>query len=76
MTVCANAQSIEYISRMEEDAAADTACRVYPSITAVKAGERSLWELAKTYHSTVALIEAVNSAECDPNGLLLIPRGR
>lgn len=76
MTVCANAQSIEYISRMEEDAAADAACRVYPSITAVKAGERSLWELAKTYHSTVALIEAVNDAECDPNGLLLIPRGR
>ena len=47
-----------------------------PSLTIVRRQERSLWELAKLYHSTVALVECANPDEAKCDDLLLIPRAR
>lgn len=45
-----------------------------PSLTVVRRGERSLWELAKRYRSTTELISAAND-DMDAR-FLLIPRAR
>lgn len=58
---------------LDEDAAYDLS--KYPSITLVKAGNESLWELAKVYHSSVEQIKALNQLDEDMGGkLLLIPK--
>ncbi len=58
---------------LDEEAAYDQAR--FPSITLAHAGEESLWEIAKNYHSSTALIRAVNAEiEPGPGRLLLIPR--
>ncbi len=45
----------------------------FPTVTLVQTGEESLWELARTYHSSVAAIENMNPE--DRRGrMLLIPR--
>ena len=75
-SMCAKKQQIKYVSKMESDASAVLTDIYYPSVVAVRVGERSIWELAKTYHSTVALIEASNAGSEESDSLLLIPRGR
>lgn len=56
---------------LDEEAAYDWA--KLPSVTLVRCGGESLWELAKRYHSSVERIEAMNE---DPAAgkLLLIPK--
>lgn len=47
----------------------------YPTATLVKVERESLWELAKTYHSSVEQIRAMNELEEEISGrLLLIPK--
>jgi len=47
----------------------------YPSLTLVRVEDESLWELAKTYHSSCECIIAANALEGDVKGkLLLIPK--
>ena len=44
-------------------------------MTLVRVGKESLWELAKTYHSSIEGIRAMNELEEDISGkLLLIPK--
>ena len=74
--VSAEKQPIKYVSHAEADAAAADGGGEHPSVMAVRPGDRSLWELAKTYHSTVALIESANADRTEADSFLLIPRGR
>lgn len=47
----------------------------YPTVTLVKVERESLWELAKTYHSSVEQIRSMNELEEEISGrLLLIPK--
>ena len=47
----------------------------YPAVTLVRAGDETMWELAKEYHSSVEKISAANPAEDAAGaGLLLIPK--
>ena len=47
----------------------------YPAVTLVRAGDETMWELAKEYHSSVEKISAANPAEdAGSAGLLLIPK--
>ena len=47
----------------------------YPTVTLVRVERESLWELAKTYHSSVEQIRAMNELDEDFSGrLLLIPK--
>ena len=47
----------------------------YPAVTLVRAGDETMWELAKEYHSSVEKISAANPAEdATGAGLLLIPK--
>ena len=75
-SVHAPRQIVEYVSCAQADTASPSVGQEHPSLVAVRAGERSLWELAKTYHSTVAMIESANADNSDADSFLLIPRGR
>ena len=44
-----------------------------PSVILRRAGEESLWELAKSYGSTVAAIQEANGQQTEPGQMLLIP---
>ena len=58
---------------LDEDAAYDLSG--YPTVTLVRVERESLWELAKTYHSSVEQIRAMNELEEEISGrLLLIPK--
>ena len=58
---------------LDEESAFDTG--EYPTVTLVKVQNESLWELAKTYHSSIEQIRAMNELEEDITGkLLLIPK--
>lgn len=58
---------------LDEDAAYDLSA--YPTVTLVRVERESLWELAKTYHSSVEQIRAMNELEEEISGrLLLIPK--
>lgn len=58
---------------LDEEAAYDLSA--YPTVTLVRVERESLWELAKTYHSSVEQIRAMNELEEDLSGrLLLIPK--
>lgn len=47
----------------------------YPAVTLVRAGDETMWELAKEYHSSVEKISAANQTEdAGSAGLLLIPK--
>ena len=47
----------------------------YPTVTLVRVERENLWELAKTYHSSVEQIRAMNDLEEEISGrLLLIPK--
>lgn len=47
----------------------------YPTVTLVRAGKESMWELAKAYHSNVEKIAVLNQIDGDMEGkLLLIPK--
>lgn len=47
----------------------------YPTVTMVKAGDETLWELAKQYHSSIEKISAFNDLEGELKGkMLLIPK--
>lgn len=74
--VKAKTQTVTYISSARQCEQQETDRTERPSIVAVRPGNRSLWELAKTYRSTVKLIEAANPGERCSDSLLLIPRGR
>ena len=69
-------QRLEYVSHMELDTEGQYSSQDCPSVMAVRPGDRSLWELAKTYHSTVTLIESANADCAESDCFLLIPRGR
>jgi len=59
--------------RLLEDRPIDR--RSLPSVVAVRAGEETLWELAKVWHSSPDLIKAWNDWSGENDGrLLLIPR--
>jgi hypothetical protein len=45
----------------------------WPTVTLVRSGTESLWELARRYHSSVEAIQSAN-ADTSGNGVLLIPR--
>ena len=69
----AGEKTVSYVRAAQVDAQDSAGFYDGPSVVVVRPGERSHWELAKQYGSTVALIEAVNT----PSGaLLLIPRAR
>lgn len=58
---------------LDEDSAYDLSA--YPTVTLVRVERESLWELAKTYHSSVEQIRAMNELEEEISGrLLLIPK--
>ncbi len=58
---------------LDEENAFDT--DKYPTVTLVRAEKESLWELAKTYHSSIEQIIAMNELGEDISGrLLLIPK--
>lgn len=58
---------------LDEDSAYDL--NTYPTVTLVRVERESLWELAKTYHSSVEQIRAMNELEEEISGrLLLIPK--
>ena len=58
---------------LNEEAAYDLSA--YPTVTLVRVERESLWELSKTYHSSVEQIRAMNQLEEDLSGrLLLIPK--
>ena len=47
----------------------------YPAVTLVRAGDETMWELAKEYHSSVEKISAANQTEDAVSaGLLLLPK--
>jgi len=46
----------------------------FPAVTLVRAEGESFWELAKTYHSSVSAMEAMNGTEDREGKMLLIPR--
>ena len=53
----------------------ETYCAAYPSVTLVRMEGESLWQLAKSYHSSEEAIIGLNGADCAENGaLLLIPK--
>lgn len=58
---------------LEEGAPFDV--EAYPTITLVRSGEETLWELAKQYHSSVDAIVTMNDLNGDWQGrLLMIPK--
>ncbi len=58
---------------LDDESPYDT--REYPTVTMVRAGDESLWELAKTYHSCVEKISEINPMEGELKGrMLLIPK--
>ena len=58
---------------LNEEAAYDLSG--YPTVTLVRVERENLWELAKTYHSSVEQIRAMNDLEEEISGrLLLIPK--
>ncbi len=75
--VCQSASAVELIQvdavELVQDAPFDR--RGFPAVTLVRAESESLWELAKTYRSSVESIESVNDMSGGAQGrLLLIPR--
>lgn len=65
-------KKVEAVS-LDEEAAYDLS--KYPTVTLVRAEKESLWELARTYHSSVEQIRAMNEIEEDVSGkMLLIPK--
>lgn len=75
--VCMVSDSVELKKvgtvELDEEAAFDT--DKYPTVTLVRVEKESLWELAKTYHSSIEAISAMNELEDDISGkLLLIPK--
>ena len=74
---CMVSDSVEFKKvgtvELDEESAFDTG--EYPTVTLVKVQDESLWELAKTYHSSIEQIRAMNELEEDITGkLLLIPK--
>ena len=74
---CVVSDSLEFKKvgavELDEEAAFDT--DKYPTVTLVRVEKESLWELAKTYHSSVEEIRAMNELDEDISGkLLLIPK--
>lgn len=65
-------RAVTSIALAEEEAFDFTAI---PSLYLVRTGSESLWELAKTYHSSVEAIKSLNPEDQDRSGqMLLIPR--
>jgi hypothetical protein len=72
--VCSNIE-IKQVSSVKLDEEGCFELSRYPSVTLVKAENESLWELAKTYHSSIEQIKAYNELEESIEGkLLLIPK--
>jgi len=57
---------------LEEEHPFDPAA--FPAVTLVRGEGESFWELAKTYHSSVSAMEAMNGTEDQKGKMLLIPR--
>lgn len=70
----ASAELVRVVSvELDEEAAYDLG--QLPTVTLVRVGEESLWELAKSYHSSVERIQAANDlSEGLAGRLLLIPK--
>ena len=73
MRLSAEGQTVTFIRSAQVDDELISGLYEGPSARMVRAGGRTPWELAKTYGSTVELIEAVNP---EGGSLLLIPRAR
>ena len=67
---------LDAISAVSAEDGADYDAAALPGLTLVRVDDEDLWELAKRYHSSVALITETNEqTAADPRGkLLLIPR--
>lgn len=70
-----NTRELCKVTEMELDEEKEYDLTKFPSLFMVKQDGESLWELAKSYHSSVESIENYNAAtEGEMQGLLLIPR--
>lgn len=68
-------QSMERIASVNLDEDAVLAFEEFPAVTLVRCDRESVWELAKTYHSSVEKISASNDVESPLEGrMLLIPK--
>ena len=72
--VCGSVE-LKKVGSVSLDDEAQFDMREYPTVTMVRAEGESLWELAKTYHSSVEKIGEMNELEGEPKGrMLLIPK--
>ena len=69
--VCTNVE-LNKVSSVTLDDQAPFDLSRYPTVTMVRAGGESLWELAKQYHSSVERISAMNEIDGDINGKMLL----
>lgn len=68
-------RELDCISALDLDTETPWGSADTPSLTVIRWGEESLWDLAKRYGSTMALVEAANP-DMALGELLLIPRAR
>lgn len=73
--LCAGSREVDAVLSAELSDETETDCAAYPSVTLVRMEGESLWQLAKSYHSSEEAIIGLNGADCSENGaLLLIPK--
>ena len=72
----AAADQIHCVCAIETDDGPQIAAGEGPSLIVVRPGGASVWDLAKKFRSTCALIEESNPGGIDPDKLILIPRAR
>lgn len=72
--ICSSVE-LKKVGSVTLDDASQFDMREYPTVTMVRAEGESLWELAKTYHSSVEKIGELNELDGELNGkMLLIPK--
>ena len=70
-----SAVDIRRVESVTLDDAAPYDVGQFPAVTLVRVENESLWELAKTYHSSIECIKASNVLDdTPPEKLLLIPK--
>jgi len=74
--VSAGEQSVSFVRSVQVDGENDLSSEEAPSLVVVRPNGRTLWDLAKEYSSTRALIAAANPESADGGAVLLIPRAR
>ena len=71
---CRKSSEIRYLSVIETDDDKPFDLSGIPSLTVVKKTGKSLWDLAKRYHSSEAAIEKLNEKMSSESDLIMIPR--